>query len=308
MKKLLFGIIFVNTVIILSFLSSIHEILLPKRTGHPTIFCMILTHPGHLKSRANAVHEAWATKCDTYKFISVIPDEWLNNSKKIITSSDKLNGFEMTFENKSFLQPYNLTNDVYGKLSTKVFHTFRYLYEHYSHYDFYLKADDDAFIFVDNLRKFLSDQNRTSPETYGFDFHCYGGYHSGGGGYVLTNEALTRIGSNLSKNISHCRISGIEDTDVAECLEKNKVFGKKSLDEQERERFHAIDIRRAYYGEYTDWWHNCAANKLKNGTECCSETQTISFHNTYAKDQLKLAKIAHLKFSELIHRFFNDKD
>jgi hypothetical protein len=49
-------------------------------------------------------------------------------------------------------------------------------------YDFYLKADDDTFVFVDNLRKFLSDKNRTSPVTYGWDFHCYvhRGYHSGG--------------------------------------------------------------------------------------------------------------------------------
>ena len=53
-----------------------------------------------------------------------------------------------------------------------MFQTFKYVYKHYNDYDFYLKADDDTFVFVDNLRKFLSDKNRTSPVTYGWDFHC----------------------------------------------------------------------------------------------------------------------------------------
>ena len=42
---------------------------------YPRIFCMILTHSGNLKTRARAVEDAWATKCDKYKFIAVIPNE-----------------------------------------------------------------------------------------------------------------------------------------------------------------------------------------------------------------------------------------
>ena len=53
-----------------------------------------------------------------------------------------------------------------------MFQTFKYLYKNYNDFDFYLKADDDTFVFVDNLRKFLSNKNRSSPVTYGWDFHC----------------------------------------------------------------------------------------------------------------------------------------
>ena len=195
---------------------------------YPTIFCIILTHPNNLKGRTKAVFESWATKCDKYKFVSVIPEEWTKKLNINISNETRLSGFELDYENMSYLQPLNYTFDVYNKLTDKMFQTFKYLYKNYNDYDFYLKADDDTFVFVDNLRKFLIDKNRTSPVTYGWDFHCYvhRGYHSGGlilkcsqcleytriivinikgAGYVLSNEALTRIGSKLSQNYSFCK-------------------------------------------------------------------------------------------------------
>jgi len=139
---------------------------------YPKIFCMILTWSGNLETRTKAVADAWARKCDTYRFVSVIPNEWLNSSNVKINNETLLKGFELDYKNISFLQPVNFTNDQYRKLTDKMFQTFKYLYRHYNDFDFYLKADDDTFVFVDNLRKFLSDKNRSSPVTYGWDFHC----------------------------------------------------------------------------------------------------------------------------------------
>jgi glycoprotein-N-acetylgalactosamine 3-beta-galactosyltransferase len=61
-------------------------------------------------------------------------------------------------------------------------------YKYNNKYDWYLKADDDTFVFVDNLRLFLNDKNPNLPVDYGYDFKVKveGGYHSGGGGYVLS--------------------------------------------------------------------------------------------------------------------------
>ena len=201
MKKIFFGgtlIVFVVTLFISSYgidynlkilkLDSINFKLFGGfgESVYPKIFCMILTHPGNLNTRAKAVLEAWATKCDKYKFISIIPDEWLNKSNIKISNETILNGFEFDYENFNYLQPVNYTFDVYNKLTDKMFQTFKYLYKNYNDFDFYLKADDDTFVFVDNLRKFLSDKNRSLPVTYGFDFHCYvnRGYHSGGTTYM----------------------------------------------------------------------------------------------------------------------------
>lgn len=60
--------------------------------------------------------------------------------------------------------------------------------------DWFLKADDDTYVIVENLRYFLSRQNTTNPVYFGHKFkrHVKEGYMSGGAGYVLSKEALDR--------------------------------------------------------------------------------------------------------------------
>ena len=187
------------------------DTLFKTNPDEPRIFCMILTHSGNLNTRTKAVYQAWATKCDNHKFISVIPDEWTKEAKMVVTNETKLmRGFELTYQNMTFLQPINYTIDRYNKLTDKMFQTFKYMYLNYKKYDWYLKADDDTFVFIDNLRAFLRNKNSSSPVTYGWDFHCYVnyGYHSGGAGYVLSHEAMTRIGSKLVDNYTFCKYNG----------------------------------------------------------------------------------------------------
>ena len=219
----------------------------------PRIFCLIITSAANLNTRARSVHESWAPNCDNYKLVMVVPEVVLNQSKLILTNATLLSGFEMTFDQMPLLQPPNYTLDRYNRLTDKIYSTLKYLYLNHNDYDWYLKADDDTFVFVENLRNFLSRKNKTSPVTYGYDFNCYvdKGYHSGGAGYVLSNEALKRIGNRLNKNYTRCANSGmrtlepfviifsflffskgIEDTDLASCLRKENVFPDKSVDEK----------------------------------------------------------------------------
>jgi hypothetical protein len=60
--------------------------------------------------------------------------------------------------------------------------------------------------YIHNIR----DKNKKLPVTYGFDFKVLvpNGYHSGGGGYLLSNEAVRRLGSKLSENYSFCPNTG----------------------------------------------------------------------------------------------------
>jgi hypothetical protein len=167
-------------------------------TPSPRIFCMILTSNKYLNLRAKAIYETWATKCDAFKFITKIPQNFKENVIKL----------------DDILDPPGLRNDSYDKLTDKMFYTLKYLYsQNDTQYDFYLKADDDSFIFVDYLRKFLQDKNSSEPVTYGYDFKVIvpGGYHSGGGSYILSKEALKRIGAKLTESYSSCENSGIED-------------------------------------------------------------------------------------------------
>ena len=64
-----------------------------------------------------------------------------------------------------------------------------------------------------------------------------GGYHSGGGGYIMSREALTRLGSALTKDYNFCKNSGLEDVDVGKCLRTLGVYPNGSIDEVGRERY-----------------------------------------------------------------------
>ncbi len=77
-------------------------------------------------------------------------------------------------------------------------------YINHRNYDWYLKADDDTFIFNDNLRLFLADKNQNDPVTFGHHLKGHGGYLSGGAGYVLSKESLQRLGSKLITNQKYC--------------------------------------------------------------------------------------------------------
>jgi len=94
----------------------------------------------------------------------------------------------------------------------------RHVYINHKNYDWYLKADDDTFIFDDNLRLFLADKNPNDPVTFGYHFKGRGGYLSGGAGYVLSKESLKRLSSKLSTNQTYCPNTGIEDVDVGNRL------------------------------------------------------------------------------------------
>ena len=163
------------------------------------------------------------------------------------------------------LEPALHDIEIYDHLTDKIYKTFRDVYLRYNAFDWYLKSDDNTFIFVDNLKKFLQEKNSTQPVTYGYDMKLIvdRGYHSGGAGYVLSNEALKRIGSQLVSNYSFCPNSGVEDVDVAKCLRKLSVYPEKSIDEMGRERFHPFDVGTHLMGGFPDWYFQYATNPVK---------------------------------------------
>ena len=200
------------------------------------------------------IERTWAKDCDKYFFITKLD----NNATTNISQE-----FNDPFP---ILQPADHEAEVYGKLTDKVYKTLKDVYLRYNDYDWYLKADDDTFIFVDNLKSFLKEKNSSHPVTYGYDFNLFvdKGYHSGGAGYVLSHEALNRIGSRLVSNYTACPNTGVEDMDIANCLRNLKVYPDKSIDESGRERFHPFSLQNHLKGSFPSGFDAYSANKVKN--------------------------------------------
>jgi glycoprotein-N-acetylgalactosamine 3-beta-galactosyltransferase len=181
----------------------------PKLDYSHLLFCIILTSPKYLKntSKPLTVLDTWASKCSNYRFITVLPE---TIKKNLSTSNDLL-----VPEPLNWYQPHGFTNESNSnyKLTGKVFSAFKDVFTKYSNYHFYLKADDDTFIHVENLKAFLSRQDPQLPVTFGADmnYKVKNGYPSGGAGYVLSNKAMQLLGEKLTKNKNSCRNSGTED-------------------------------------------------------------------------------------------------
>ena len=122
------------------------------------VLCLILTSPRHFQTRAAAVNETWAPRCDRYFFIAE------------------------SYENNTNLQPTNLKVQLpvapiknitagYRHLTQKSTLAFLFAYEYYfNDFDWFVKADDDTFLIVEHLKIFLSRQNSSEPVTFGYNF------------------------------------------------------------------------------------------------------------------------------------------
>ena len=221
----------------------------------PRVLCLILTNPKYFPTRVVAVNKTWAPRCDGYYFISE-------------PSADKdPNSAEVEISKKLPIAPIKNITAGYEHLTQKSVLAFLFAYEHhFNDFDWFIKADDDTYLFVDNLRTFLSDKNSSDPVTFGYNFKVIvsKGYHSGGGSYVLSRESLRRFYEAHQDPKSGCRKDGgAEDAEVAKCLRTKGVYPGRSLDAQNRELFHPLSFYDHFHGNFPDWLRQYAENSLR---------------------------------------------
>jgi hypothetical protein len=69
------------------------------------------------------------------------------------------------------IAPIRRLHSGYGHLTQKSTMAFLYAYQHHiDEFDWFIKADDDTYLIIDNLRAFLNEQNASEPVTFGYNF------------------------------------------------------------------------------------------------------------------------------------------
>lgn len=235
----------------------------PNR-NQPTVFCLIFTTWKTVSTKGKTVFETWGKKCDKTKLVLKFPKKIRKSLLKMTDLDYNENSF---IDSNNLLEPANFKSEPassYG-LTEKVHLALMHIYSKYPNYDWYLKADDDTFIFVDNLRKFLIDKDPRNPVTYGYNFLKFipEGYHSGGAGYVMSNEALIRLGRKLHEDRTFCPSQGVEDVEINTCLRNLGVHLGDSIDDFGRERFHPLSLDHHFDGSFPDWLNDYAKHKPK---------------------------------------------
>ncbi|CAG0902308.1 unnamed protein product [Darwinula stevensoni] len=219
------------------------------------VLCWVMTHPGNHERKAKHVRDTWGKRCDVLLFMSSKEDPSLPAVALKVEEGRK-------------------------HLSKKSHEAFRYIYEHHlDDADWFLKADDDTYVVVENLRYMLHDRNHSEAVFFGCRFK---GFMSGGSGYVLSREAVKIFVEKALSNPKRCHLRGAaEDMSMWECLHSVGVKPGDSRDELGRWRFLPFTPENHlnpgfFVGKYR-WLWKYTFYPYKEGPESCSDT-AISFH------------------------------
>ncbi|KAH8387748.1 hypothetical protein KR093_009366 [Drosophila rubida] len=227
------------------------------------VLCWVLTTPKYHKSRGVHVLRTWGKHCNKIYFMSSQPDDELETI--ILTKPDH-----------------------YEVLWGKTKEAFSYIYEHKRHEaDWFLKADDDTYVFMENMRHMLYPYSPDEPIYFGYNYKIPGStqknatYMSGGSGYVLSREALRLFVLGLNDS-SKCRSQddSAEDVEAGNCLFHMGVPGGDSRDATLRNRFFPMMPYTALMSKYNglDFW--LFKYSLYNPRACldCLSEYPVAFH------------------------------
>ncbi|XP_037934817.1 glycoprotein-N-acetylgalactosamine 3-beta-galactosyltransferase 1-like [Teleopsis dalmanni] len=226
------------------------------------VLCWIMTTPANHLKRALHVKQTWGKRCNKLLFMSTQEDKYLDAIKLPV------------LEGRLFL--WNKTREA-----------FKYIYEHHlNDADWFLKADDDTYVIMENLRLFLYPFSKDFPVYFGCKFHPFvkQGYMSGGAGYVLSKEALRRfveVGYTNRKLCSHNNLS--EDKEMGICLQNIGVVAGDSRDEFGQERFLPLAPIHLLPVDTSEWYTAYLFYKQDENSSCCS-SRAISFHYIKPKE------------------------
>ncbi|CAB3406646.1 unnamed protein product [Caenorhabditis bovis] len=198
------------------------------------ILCWAMTTSIYHKTRVPAISDTWLKRCD---------------AGHIFTNSER-------FLNES--TPYHTVfhglPESYYKLFWKTRLALLYVYRNISSdFDWYFKGDDDTYLVVENLKRYVEKLDPNKPFFIGYRLRrrTTTGYNAGGSGYVMSREAMRLFADRLFHDKDACPYHEWEDYAIARCLASVGVFPEDTRDDKGRQRFLPWRPEQHYYADLT---------------------------------------------------------
>ncbi|CAJ0560485.1 unnamed protein product, partial [Mesorhabditis spiculigera] len=208
------------------------------RTGN--LFCWAMTSTKYHENRVIAVNQTWLPRCDHGQFFTNdVMDPRLN-----IAYSTVFAGIP----------------DYYTNLFFKTRYALHYIYREISgSFDWYLKADDDTYVVVENLRAYLAGLDPSIPYFLGYRLRPFlvtkkrsqfreHGYNAGGAGYVLSRAAMKLFAERMYGNETLCPDDEDEDVGLARCFANIQIYPHDTRNELGQQRFNTLRPNEMYKG------------------------------------------------------------
>ncbi|XP_052250389.1 glycoprotein-N-acetylgalactosamine 3-beta-galactosyltransferase 1-like [Dreissena polymorpha] len=228
------------------------------------ILCLILTSVSvDGITKMTAVNETWSLRCDRRLFL-------YSNSSEAPHSQYTLQ-----------LPVHEGRSHLTAKIRLALFIAYNTFGDAF---DWILKADDDTYVIMENLRHLLAKEDPTQPVYMGFQMkpHNARGYMSGGAGYVISSRALHDLVTTGFQSDACAKDGPNEDVDIGKCLEVSGVPIRSSLDLDGKEMFHPESIYK-HLKDTGSWLQEYAWNQHITGKDCCSP-YSVSFHKVQPRD------------------------
>uniref|UniRef100_A0A0N5BGG9 N-acetylgalactosaminide beta-1,3-galactosyltransferase n=1 Tax=Strongyloides papillosus TaxID=174720 RepID=A0A0N5BGG9_STREA len=212
-----------------SYNNSVFESISQKLQKDIRIFCIILTSSKFKFSRCIPQKMTWLKRCNGYVFASSKSDPTLPSIKAFRKDKYKFS---------------------FGKVKNALSWVWK---NHKNEYDYVLKADDDAYLVMENLRAFLINENPDDHSYFGFALsnppgNKKNGYIQGGSGYVFSRKTFNTLVEKGLNNKNYCtqRNNAFDDVEIGRCLFRMGINSTFLVDDRNRNVFYPERLSRVF--------------------------------------------------------------